>query len=179
MNRRTFGKFCAASGGVAIVLPVSAAALGFGARARPDDQSTVTAAESDKLLSEWLFDLVIETQQPHTVGDRLIVPVSGGTFQGPRLRGVIVAPGGDWITHRSDGSNVLDVRVVLQTDDAQKISMTWRGIGYTPPGGRLYARILPMFETGAAKYAWLNQIVSVGVYQTMPGKVAYRVYQIL
>jgi hypothetical protein len=36
-----------------------------------------------------------------------------------------------------------------------------------------------MFETGAAKYAWLNNIVSVGVNRPMPGKVAYRVYRIL
>jgi hypothetical protein len=25
--------------------------------------------------------------------------------------------------------------------------MSWRGIAYTPPGGALYARILPVFET--------------------------------
>jgi hypothetical protein len=60
-----------------------------------------------------------------------------------------------------------------------KISMTSRGIGYTPPGRTLYARILPMFETGSTKYAWLNDIVSVGVYRKNQGKIAYRVYQIL
>jgi hypothetical protein len=73
----------------------------------------------------------------------------------------------------------LDVRLVLQTDDAQKISMTWRGISYTPPGGTQYARILPLFETGAAKYDWLNHLVAVGVNRPMPGKVAYRIYRIL
>lgn len=83
------------------------------------------------------------------------------------------------MTHRPDGSSVLDVRVVLRTDDEQGISMTSRGIGYTPPGGTLYARILPMFETGSTKYAWLNDIVSVGVYRKKLGKIAYRVYQIL
>ena len=57
--------------------------------------------------------------------------------------------------------------------------MTCRGIAYTPQGGALYARILTMFETGAAKYAWINNIVAAGVYRPMPGKVAYRIYQIL
>jgi hypothetical protein len=55
----------------------------------------------------------------------------------------------------------------------------WRGIAYTPPGGTLYARILPMFETGAPKYAWLNNVVAVGLYRPTTGKIVYRVYQIL
>ena len=79
----------------------------------------------------------------------------------------------------TDGSSVLDVRLVLQTDDAQKIYVTWRGISYTPPGRTQYARSAPVFETGAAKYIWLNNIVSVGVHRPMPGKVAYRIYRIL
>jgi hypothetical protein len=178
MTRRTFGKICTASGASAAVVPISAAALSIGASPRRHDQSTATA-QDDKLASEWLFDLFIDTQPPHTFGDHMVVPVVGGTFEGPRLKGIIVPPGGDWMTRRPDGSNVLDVRIVLRTDDLQEFAMTSRGIGYTPPGGTLYARILPMFETGATKYAWLNDIVAVGVYQKKPGRIAYRVHQIL
>jgi hypothetical protein len=36
-----------------------------------------------------------------------------------------------------------------------------------------------MFETGATKYLWLNNVVAVGVYRPMPEKVAYRIYRIL
>jgi hypothetical protein len=140
-------------------------------------------APDDTLKSEFLVDLVIETLPIHNVGapgvNRVIVPVSGGTFAGPKLKGTIVAPGGDWISARPDGSSLLDVRLVLQTDDAQTIYMAWHGVSFTPPGGAQYARIVPMFETGAQKYAWLNHIVSVGVHRAMPGKVAYRIYQIL
>ena len=179
MTRRTFGKICATSGASAAVVPISAAVPWMGVGPRRHDQSTATAQDDDKLLSEWLFDMVIDTQSPHAIGDHVVIPVGGGTFEGPRLKGVIVAAGGDWMTHRPDGSSLLDVRIVLRTADEQEISMTSRGIGYTPRGGTLYARILPMFETGSTKYAWLNDIVSVGVYRTKPGKVAYRVYQIL
>jgi len=55
---------------------------------------------------------------------RLIVPISGGTFTGPRLKGTIVLPSGDWVVQRPDGSRVLDVRILLQTDDGQKIYMS-------------------------------------------------------
>jgi hypothetical protein len=108
-----------------------------------------------------------------------VVSVAGGTFQGPRLRGTIVAPSGDWIVGRPDGSSVLDFRAVLQTDDEQKILVTWRGISYATPGGTLHARIVPMFESGSARYAWLNNVVAVGVLRPVPGKISYRVYEIL
>jgi hypothetical protein len=57
--------------------------------------------------------------------------------------------------------------------------MMWRGIACTPSGGTLHARILPMFETRAAKYSWLNNVVAVGLYRPTAGKIANRVYEIL
>ena len=83
------------------------------------------------------------------------------------------------MVQRHDGSRLLDVRALLQTDDGKLVYMTWRGIAYTPPGGTLHARILPMFETGDAKYAWLNNVVAVGLYRPTAGKILYRVYEIL
>lgn len=126
---------------------------------------------------------MLDTQPANSIGslgvNRVVVPVSGGTFEGPRLKGTVVGPGGDWIIRRPDGSSVLDVRIILQTDDGQKIYMTHRGISYTPKDGEQYWRIVPVFETGAEKYVWINNVVAVGVHRTLPGKVAYRVYQIL
>jgi hypothetical protein len=160
MNRRNF-----------VVL--GAAAAMFPTRLRADAE----------LKSELLFDLIFERGPSSPIGaagaSHAVVAVAGGTFQGPRLKGTIVPPAGDWITGRSDGSGVVDIRMLLQTDDAQKISMTARGIFSARKDEPLYARILPMFETAAAKYAWLNDVVGVGVYRPMPGKIAYRVYQIL
>ena len=170
ISRRTFATLSTAAAAVA------AAPILAGRSAAPE-------AADDKLQSEILLDLVLEPKTANDVGSpgvsRFIVEVGGGTFDGPRLKGTIVGPSGDWIVQRPDGSSVLDVRLLLQTDDAQKIYMSWRGISYTPKGGTQYARITPLFETGAAKYAWLNDIVSVGVHRPMSGKVAYRVYQIL
>jgi len=36
-------------------------------------------------------------------GTRVIVDASTGTFEGPRLRGTVSGPGGDWVTVRADG----------------------------------------------------------------------------
>lgn len=191
MTRRIFAKLSAAAVGTVIAPALRAGDIAARAvtgndpdlSGRSRDAQSSTPAESDRLQSEFLLDMMLDTQPANNVGsvgvNRIVVPVSGGVFNGPKLKGAIVGPGGDWIVARPDGSSVLDVRLVLQTDDAQKISMTWRGISYTPQGGTQYARILPLFETGAAQYAWLNHIVAVGVHRPMPGKVAYRVYRIL
>ena len=162
MNRRGFAKLCAAAAAFPLV---------------------AGAAEAGGLQSELLFDLVFDKGAVNAIdaagAKRYVVAVAGGTFEGPKLKGTIIGPGGDWMTGRNDGSAVLDLRMLLQTDDAQKIYMNCRGIAYTPQGGSLYARILPMFETGAAKYAWMNNIVAVGVYRPVQNRIAYRVYQIL
>ncbi|HLJ47059.1 MAG TPA: DUF3237 domain-containing protein [Bryobacteraceae bacterium] len=139
-----------------------------------------SAADPAELRSELLFDVVLTAMAPNEVSpERTVVGVANGTFEGPKLKGTVIGPSGDWIVTRRDGSRLLDARMLLQTDDGQHVYMSLRGIAYTPPGGSLHARIVPMFETGATKYAWLNNVVAVGVYRPTPGKIAYRVYEIL
>ena len=179
MTRRMFARLWTAVAGAA----VAPALLGSNVAAKPPDPQPTAPADPDKLQSELLLDFALERGPSNNVGspgvNRVVVAVLGGTFEGPKLKGTIVGPGGDWIVVRPDGTSVLDLRVVLQTDDAQKIYMSCRGIAYTQQDGSLYARILPVFETGAAKYSWLNNVVAVGVFRPAPGKVASRVYRIL
>ncbi len=163
---------------------LSAASLAAGVhRGSPTSQQTPkSTADGDALRSELLFDLTLDASPVSTItfpgGDRVIVNVTGGTFQGPRLKGTVAANGGDWILQRSDGSRIVDVRILMTTDDGQKIYASWTGIAYTE-NGTFVARILPMFETGSNQYAWLNHTVSVGVYRPTPGRIAFRVYRIL
>lgn len=134
------------------------------------------------LKSELLMDVVFDVATPHNLGSRMIVPVTGGTFTGPKLKGTALSNGGDWIMRRADGASLLNVRATLKTDDDQLIYMTYDGIMYTPPGGKpsdMYWRTTPRFETGSQKYEWITRVVAVGVGVPTPGKAAYRVFQIL
>jgi hypothetical protein len=138
----------------------------------------------DTLRSEFLVDLVFDVATPLNLGTRQIVPVTGGTFNGPKLKGTALSGGGDWIQRRPDGVSMLNVRATLRTDDEQLIYITYDGILYVPAGAGAsaadrYWRMTPKFETGSAKYEWLTRIVSVGVGRQVPGKAAYRVFQIL
>lgn len=150
-----------------------------------------------EINAELLFDIQIGVQPPQMLastpfGNRRIVYVTGGNFEGPRLKGQVVPGGGDWILERADGSLQLDVRITLQTDDDALIYMTYRGIRHGPAEvierlnngesvdpSEYYFRTTPFFETGSEKYGWLNRIVAVAFGDRRATGPRYRIYEIL
>ncbi|MGA3123688.1 MAG: DUF3237 domain-containing protein [Polyangiaceae bacterium] len=97
---------------------------------------------------------------PH--GTRVTFPITGGSFEGDRLRGKVLPCGDDWTVKRMDGVIELDLRIALETDDAALIYMTFEGIRDDGAPGGPYFRTLPRFETADAKYAFLNRLLAVG-----------------
>jgi hypothetical protein len=142
------------------------------------------SATRQPLRSEFLMDLVFKIGGGGTIGPRIIAGITEGTFSGPKLKGTVATPAGEWGATRPDGVYVIDVRLELRTDDAALIYASYRGIIYTPPKdqGERYWAITPAFETASKKYEWLNRLVCVGVAYTVPkevGDVAYHIHQIL
>src|SRR6266404_5017264 len=116
---------------------------------------------------------------PH--GTRVTVPISGGRFEGPRLRGRVVPGGGDWTLLRADGVLELDLRLTLETHDGALIHMASFGLrhgpqdviaalgrGETVDPARYYFRTAPRFETSAPRYAFLNRLVAISVGDRRP-----------
>jgi hypothetical protein len=95
---------------------------------------------------------------PH--GILSIFPITGGSFEGERLRGTVLGGGVDWVTAAADGTFELDLRVTLETDDGALIHMTFTGVR---DDANHYFRTLPRFETAAPKYAFLNRLLAVGI----------------
>ena len=108
-------------------------------------------------------------------GTRTIVHISGGRFEGPRLKASIESPAGDWITNRADGTYKLDVRVTLKTDDGALILVTYNGIGQNTAAGASL-RAAPLFETGDPRYTWLTRVQGVAVGQRAGTSVVYDFY---
>ena len=131
------------------------------------------------LRSTFLMELALDVAGAHDAGPRRIIPVTGGTFRGPRLRGRVLGGGGGWRIDRPDGAGELNLRATLETDDGELIYLWSRGIARQPAGGRPYVRTTPVFETPSARYGWLNRLVAVGVGRDEPERAAYRVYEIL
>src|SRR5580693_256397 len=117
---------------------------------------------------------------PH--GTRVTAPISGGQFEGSRLRGRVLPGGGDWTLLRSDGVLELDLRVTLETDDGALIHFASFGLRHGPPEvlaalargepvdpSSYYFRTTPRFETGHPKYAFLNRLLAVASGDRKPG----------
>ncbi len=111
-------------------------------------------------------------------GTRMLIAVKGGSFEGPKMSGTVVAPGGDWVTQRSDGSIKLDVRMTLKTNDDALIFVSYNGIGNVVDG-QFKARCAPVFETGDERYTWLNNIQAVGIGGLDGANVVYDIYELL
>src|SRR5262245_32486464 len=129
--------------------------------------------------SRLLMTLQVEVPPPQKLGavpqgTRIIAPIAGGSFQGPRLRGKVVPGGGDWTLLRPDGVLELDLRITLETDDGALIYMTSFGLRHGPPEvlaalsrgesvdpSKYYFRTAPRFETSAPQYAFLNRLIAI------------------
>ena len=93
--------------------------------------------EMAQLTLRPLFIFEIDVAKPNAIGktpghDRRVGEITGGSFDGERLRGKILSGGSDWQTVRDDASWTLDVRLVLETDDHALIGMTYKGIRHGP-----------------------------------------------
>jgi hypothetical protein len=127
---------------------------------------------------------------PH--GTRATAPITSGHFEGPRLRGRVLPGGGDWTLLRSDGVLELDLRVTLETDDGALIHFASFGLRHGPPevlaalargepvdASSYYFRTTPRFETGHAKYAFLNRLLAVASGDRKAAGPVYTIDEIL
>jgi len=124
--------------------------------------------------------------------NRLVGVLDSGAFQGERLSGKVLSGGSDWQSIRGNGSILLDCRVVLQTDDGELISLKYTGTRVNPSGvadrikkGEIvppeeyYLRITPVFETSSEKYAWINNVIAIGIGDRQPGGPTYSIFEVL
>lgn len=125
------------------------------------------------------------------LGRRRIIPITGGRFRGERLSGRVLPGGADWQIVRADGVAQLEARYTLETDDGALIYVRNVGLRHGPPEvlARLaagepvdpslyYMRTTPSFETGAARYAWLNRIVCVATGARLAAAVELEFFEV-
>lgn len=159
--------------------------------------SSILPREMTELRAKPLFIFKIDAKPASIFGqtpahERRVGEITGGTFEGERLRGRILSGGSDWQTIRGDGAWTLDVRFVMETDDGELIGMTYRGIRHGPKDvldriGRgeevspteYYLRATPWFETASEKYGWLNRIAAVALGHRLPTGPIYQVFEVL
>lgn len=155
-----------------------------------------TAAMPEPTL-EFVFEakVTLDTVQElgkTSYGKRRIIPITGGVFAGPNIKGKVVAGGADWQTVRADGTADLDTRYTLKTDDGVLIYIQNKGVRHAKPeilarlakGEKVdpkeyYMRTFAVFEVAEGKYDWLSKSVIIGVGARMADHVVIRFYKVL
>ena len=99
-------------------------------------------------------------------GRRTVIPITGGTFEGPLLKGTIINGGADYQLANADGRTEIEAIYSIKTDDGVYIHVRNRGIiasGKDADGKpSFYFRAAPQFEAPAdSKYGWLNNALFV------------------
>lgn len=124
-------------------------------------------------------------------GERRVVPITGGTFEGPGIRGRVL-PGADWQLIHEDGLTELDTRYALETSDGVLISVQNAGVRHAPArvmaellAGRpvdpaaVYFRTTPRFETAAPHLQALARSTFIGAGERYPSEVVIRVWRVV
>jgi hypothetical protein len=142
-----------------------------------------------------VFRLEAALGEPLDLGDthqghRRIVPLTGGTFTGPRLSGRLI-PGAsaDWQVVLPDGTALGDVRYTLRTHAGHLLYVQSRGVrhgsaevlarlgrGEDVDASEYTFRTSTQIETAAPELDWLNKGVFISVGGRQPGGVIYETY---
>jgi hypothetical protein len=154
---------------------------------------SATAAEGGPLSDlpitlprvEFVYELIVDLdptmdlgQSP--LGQRRMVPITGGFFQGPRLRGKVLSGGADRQLVRADGVRLLNALYELQTDDGAIITVNNRVMVEQRQDGSNYAFSHLDITAPEGPHGWLNHLIFVGTLHSMrpQPKVLIRVYSL-
>jgi hypothetical protein len=99
-------------------------------------------------------------------GTRRVIPITGGTFSGPNIKGEVLPGGEDWQIVRPDGDTELYARYLLKTDDGVVIQVINRALIHAPVkgevGGFYVKSVLDLEAPNESKYKYLNHAIFLG-----------------
>ena len=112
------------------------------------------------------------------LGERFLVPILGGSFDGPMgLRGIVLPGGADRQLLRPDGIMELDALYDMRADDGTVITVHNRVLVDESRTPQRYARsVVRLTAPDGSPHAWLNRRLFVGGLQSLrPQREAVRV----
>lgn len=121
---------------------------------------------------EFVMQLKVTIDEAYSCGEtqhgqRVVIPITGGTFEGPRLKGTILSGGADYqLVDKALDRTELEAIYCIKTDDGICIHVRNKGIianGKDEEGKpTFYFKCAPQFEAPTdSKYAWLNNTLFV------------------
>jgi len=169
--------------------------VGLTGVASGDQNTNNLAAEAPPL--EFAFSATVTLGAIQTVGDvphgqRRIIPITGGAFEGPAIKGRVESGGADWQLIRTDKVAELEAKYTLRTDDGVLIYISNKGYRHGSSevmqrlanGGDVnpkeyYFRTAAVFETASKKYDYLNKHIYVATGERKKDNVVIHFYKVL
>jgi hypothetical protein len=125
------------------------------------------------------------------LGERRVVAILGGTFEGSGLRGEVL-PGADWQIARKDGVLDIDARYALKEQAGGLVRVVSQGYRHGPSDvlaalargdevdpAAYFFRTVMRFETGAPALDWLNRTIAVATAERKARQVRLTAYRLL
>lgn len=141
-------------------------------------------------------DLTVTLGDPLVVGPtprglHRIIPITGGSVEGPKLRGVILPGGADWQYIDGAGTTEVDARYTLRTGEGVLLGVTSRGIRTGPPEvlaslargeevdpASYYFRTAVRIEAPVGIYDWMARAIFLAQAERLPYTVRIRLWQV-
>jgi hypothetical protein len=170
---------------------LAAAAAAAGATAAAAQTAPPPMAGTVPLVpprTEFVYEAVVDIAPTMPLGDsplgeRRMVPITGGSFEGPNIRGKVLPGGADRQLVRRDGVRILNALYELQAEDGAVITVHNRVLIDEPrPGGPRYAFSTLEITAPEGPHAWLNRGVFVGTLNSLrPAReaVLIRVFRVV
>ena len=146
---------------------------------------------------EFLMSLAVDvgdvvSMGPGPLGERRVVSILGGAFEGPGIRGEVLPGGADWQIVRADGVLDLDARYALKEQGGGVIRVISQGYRHGPPEvlaalargeevdpAKYFFRTIMRFETGAPYLERLNKTIAVATAERKAKQVRLTAYKLL
>lgn len=148
---------------------------------------------------EFVVELKVTTDKSMTVGmtahgERRIIPITGGTFEGPKLKGIVLNGGADYqFANKENTRTEIEAIYSIKTEDGTLIHIRNLGLvvktkeaaeglakGEPLDWNKMYFRAAPKFDApNDSKYDWMNNAIFVCKGVPSNGYVSIQVWKVL
>ena len=138
--------------------------------------------------TEFMWEAKVKIANMITVGEskrgvRRVIPITGGTFAGSKIKGEVLSGGEDWQLVRPDGDTELNARYLLKTDDGYIIQVTNKALIHTDSKtNSFYCKsVLDLEAPTNSPYDYLNHAIFIGtlkIPELKPGEEPYVVIEV-
>lgn len=133
--------------------------------------------------TEFMWDAKVKIANTINIGEskrglNRVIPIVGGTFTGPKIKGEVLSGGEDCQLVRPDGDTELNARYLLKTDDGYVIQILNKALIHIDSKTKAFycKSVLDIEAPKESSYDYLNHAIFIGtlkIPELKPGEEPY------